>query len=88
MIPVPGTCFFLKHLPKLLAQIRQACPAQPLNFHHYRVVHRLLSVTVNHRSHERSFPANKQVWNLGNLRITENRRDEPAAGREGGDQLI
>jgi hypothetical protein len=37
---MPGSRFFLKHLPKFLSEGRQACPAQLLNFHQYRVIHR------------------------------------------------
>src|ERR1017187_7566908 len=42
MSPMPGSRFFLKHLPKFLSEGRQACPAQLLNFHQYRVVHSYL----------------------------------------------
>src|ERR1022692_2236801 len=47
MFPMPGSRFFLKYLPILLAQSRQARSAQVLNFHQYRRVHvLLLSVAV------------------------------------------
>src|ERR1039458_8495253 len=47
MFPMPGSRFFLKYLPILLAQSRQTRSAQVLNFHQYRRVHvLLLSVAV------------------------------------------
>src|ERR1035437_6548129 len=50
MLPMPGPSFLLKHFAKLLPQACQTRPAQTLNFHQYRVIHRsgFLSVTVNH----------------------------------------
>ena len=52
MLPMAGSRLLLKHFAKLLSQACQTRPAQLLNFHQYRVIHRcvFLSVTVN-RSH-------------------------------------
>src|ERR1017187_2044697 len=47
MFPVPGSRGFLKHLPVLPAQSRQAGSAQVLNFHQYRLVQVLL-LSVDH----------------------------------------
>jgi hypothetical protein len=43
MFPVPRSRFFLKHLPKSIAQSRQAGPAQALDLHQYCIVHKLFS---------------------------------------------
>src|SRR5438093_9488861 len=49
MLAVPASRLLLKHLPMLVAQDRQARPAQLLDFHqHGSLQDLLLSVAVNH----------------------------------------
>jgi hypothetical protein len=84
MSPMPGSRFFPKHLSKFLSEGRQACPAQLLNFHQYRVVHSFsfLSVTVNH-SHMDALCRPTSKAKLQNIRRNEKRRQDEPGGVKG-----
>src|ERR1035441_7252747 len=61
MFPVSRSRFFLEHLPELLAQTRQAGPAQVLNLHQNRSVHSCLPLLVGQpQSPERSLWSHRQ----------------------------
>jgi hypothetical protein len=77
MFPMPRASLFLKDLTKLLSEASQTLRKLSISINTtLSIVRFFLSVTVNHKSHERSFLLDKQGQSANNSNNKKRRRDE------------